>query len=138
MPSALGLLLDLSEGEEREAIIGTDALNDWTSRFVVQLAAPHAQRLAMERDGRTEHVLVDGESGSWAALYEEGGRWIVRQDGPSALWDADHDPAKGTYSVGDRLPMKGHPKISRADVAAFIHKAVHGSDKIHRSPVISD
>ncbi len=31
-PPALGVL-DLSEGKEREAIIGTDALNDWTSRF---------------------------------------------------------------------------------------------------------
>ncbi|MGW1761873.1 hypothetical protein [Streptomyces mirabilis] len=88
MPPSLGLLPDLSEGKEREAIIGTDALNDWTSRFVVQLAAPHAQHLTMERDGRTERVLVDVESGSWAALDEEDGRWIVRQDGPNALWDA--------------------------------------------------
>ncbi|MFE2470868.1 MULTISPECIES: NAD(P)-dependent oxidoreductase [Streptomyces] len=49
-----------------------------------------------------------------------------------------NDPAKGTYSMGDRLPMKGNPTISRADVAAFMHKAVHGSEWIHRSPVISD
>lgn len=49
-----------------------------------------------------------------------------------------NDPAKGTYSMGDRLPMKGNPTISRADVAAFMHQAVHGSEWIHRSPVISD
>ncbi|WP_393101693.1 hypothetical protein [Streptomyces sp. LN325] len=47
------------------------------------------------------------------------------------------DPAKGTYSLGDRPPMKGNPKISRADVTAFMHQAVHGSEWIHRSPVIS-
>ncbi|MFJ7295778.1 NAD(P)-dependent oxidoreductase [Streptomyces collinus] len=49
-----------------------------------------------------------------------------------------HGPAKGTYSTGDRLPMKGNPTISRADVAAFMHQAVHGSEWIHRSPVITD
>lgn len=100
MAPALGLLPDLSEGKEREAIIGTDALNDWTSRFVVQRAAPHAQRLTMERDGRTERVLVDVESGSWAALYEENGRWIVRQDEPGALWDAAEEQLGRWHAAG--------------------------------------
>ncbi|MFC9678646.1 NAD(P)-dependent oxidoreductase [Streptomyces sp. NPDC056948] len=49
-----------------------------------------------------------------------------------------HGPAKGTYNTGDRLPMKGNPIISRADVATFMHQAAHGSEWIHRSPVISD
>jgi uncharacterized protein YbjT (DUF2867 family) len=49
-----------------------------------------------------------------------------------------HDPAKGTYRAGDRLPMKGNPTISRADVAAFMHQAAHGSEWIHRTAVISD
>lgn len=49
-----------------------------------------------------------------------------------------HGPAQGTYSAGDHLPMKGNPTISRADVAAFMHQAVHGSEWIHRSPVITD
>ncbi|MEE1758800.1 MULTISPECIES: NAD(P)-dependent oxidoreductase [unclassified Streptomyces] len=47
-------------------------------------------------------------------------------------------PAKGTYRADDRLPMKGNPKISRADVAAFLHKAAHGSEWIHRDAVITD
>jgi hypothetical protein len=34
--------------------------------------------------------------------------------------------------------MKGNPTISRADVAAFMHHAVHGSQWIHRAPVITD
>ncbi|GAA3825412.1 NAD(P)-dependent oxidoreductase [Streptomyces phyllanthi] len=49
-----------------------------------------------------------------------------------------HGPANGTYSAGDRLPMKGNPTISRADVAAFMYQAAHGSEWIHRSPVITD
>ncbi|MFF5979287.1 NAD(P)-dependent oxidoreductase [Streptomyces olindensis] len=49
-----------------------------------------------------------------------------------------HGPAKGAYSAGDRLPMKGNPTISRADVAAFMYRAAHGSEWIHRSPVITD
>lgn len=32
-------------------------------------------------------------------------------------------PAEGRYRVGERLPMKGDPTISRADVAAFLDKA---------------
>ena len=47
-------------------------------------------------------------------------------------------PAKGTYSVGDRLPMKGNPSISRADVADFLHKAAHSPEWIHRDAVITD
>lgn len=34
--------------------------------------------------------------------------------------------------------MKGNPTISRADVAAFMHRAVHGREWVHRSPVITD
>ncbi|MEU7278699.1 ATP-grasp peptide maturase system methyltransferase [Streptomyces sp. NPDC045431] len=84
----LGLLPDLNEGKEREAVIGADVLTDWSTRFVVQLAVPGAQRLTLDREGHTEVVLIDVESGSWAAVYEDGGRWIVRQDGPDALWDS--------------------------------------------------
>ncbi|UNZ18216.1 NAD(P)-binding oxidoreductase [Streptomyces sp. 891-h] len=49
-----------------------------------------------------------------------------------------HGPAKGAYSADDRLPMKGNPTISRADVAAFMHQAVHSTEWIHRTAVISD
>ncbi|MFG3268137.1 NAD(P)-dependent oxidoreductase [Streptomyces sp. NPDC054884] len=49
-----------------------------------------------------------------------------------------HGPVKGTYRADDRLPMKGNPTISRADVAAFMHTAAQGSEWIHRTAVISD
>ena len=47
-------------------------------------------------------------------------------------------PAKGTYRADDRLPMKGNPKISRADVAAFLHKAAHSPEWSRRDAVITD
>ncbi|WP_244204450.1 hypothetical protein [Streptomyces africanus] len=83
----VGLLPDFNEGKERETGTGADVLNNWTSRFVAQLAVPGAQRLTIQRDGRSEDVLVDVETGSWTAVYQDGGRWVVRQDGPEALWD---------------------------------------------------
>ncbi|MGW0712057.1 NAD(P)-dependent oxidoreductase [Streptomyces sp. NPDC002643] len=49
-----------------------------------------------------------------------------------------HGPAKGAFAADDRLPMKGNPTISRADVAAFMHQAVHDDQWVHRSPVITD
>lgn len=47
-------------------------------------------------------------------------------------------PGKGRYLVGERLPMKGNPTISRADVAAFLYKAAHSPEWIHRDAVITD
>lgn len=87
LPPPLGLLPDLEDGKERETVVEADVLNNWTSRFVVQLAAPGAQRVTMQRDGHTEDVLIDVDSGSWAAVWWDGGRWLVRQAGPDALWD---------------------------------------------------
>ncbi|MEU0581593.1 NAD(P)-binding oxidoreductase [Streptomyces griseoincarnatus] len=49
-----------------------------------------------------------------------------------------HGPARGTCRADDRLPMKGNPTISRADVAAFMHRAAHGREWINRTAVISD
>ncbi|MFI9251530.1 ATP-grasp peptide maturase system methyltransferase [Streptomyces sp. NPDC053069] len=100
LPPPLGLLPDLSAGEERPATVGADALDGWASRFVVQSALPGGQRLTMERDGLREEVLIDVDSGSWAALYEENGRWTVRQDGPHALWDAAEDQLGRWYAAG--------------------------------------
>lgn len=96
----LGLLPDLSGGKEREAVIGADALGDWTSRFVAQSAVPGAQRLTLHQDGRAEDVLVDVETGSWAAVHAEGGRWLVRQDGPDALWDAVEEQFSRWHAAG--------------------------------------
>ncbi|MFD3875415.1 ATP-grasp peptide maturase system methyltransferase [Streptomyces sp. NPDC058623] len=90
-PPPLGVLPDLDQGDEQAALLGADAINDWDTRFVAQLAAPRAQRISLNRDGRTEHVLLDVEGGSWAALHEDNGRWLVRQGGTDRLWDDIQD-----------------------------------------------
>ncbi|MET7764528.1 ATP-grasp peptide maturase system methyltransferase [Streptomyces sp. NPDC005393] len=88
LPPRLGLLPDLDDSDdERDTPLAADSLDDWNTRFVAQLAAPHAQRLSINRDGRNEHLLVDVHAGAWAALVQHGDSWTVRQGGPVRLWD---------------------------------------------------
>lgn len=87
LPPPLGMLPDLTEGDAMPAELGAAVLDDWTARFVAQFAAPRAQRLTLERDGRTEHVVLDVDAESWAVVYRDGGRWMVRQRGAACLWD---------------------------------------------------
>ncbi|MFF8847948.1 ATP-grasp peptide maturase system methyltransferase [Streptomyces sp. NPDC015127] len=99
-PPQLGMLPDLGAGTERQAIIGADILDDWMPRFIAQFAAPNAQRLTLDQDGHTEHVLVDIASGSWAAVYEDRGHWIARQGGPAPLWDAIEEEVGRWHAAG--------------------------------------
>lgn len=87
LPPPLGLLPDLSEGDAVPAALGADVLDDWTARYVAQFAAPRAQRIMLERDGRKEHVVIDVEAEAWAVVFHDGVRWMVRQGGPVCLWD---------------------------------------------------
>jgi methyltransferase of ATP-grasp peptide maturase system len=88
LPPPLGTLPDLDGGHERAATLAPDALDDWNTRFVAQLAAPHAQRFTLPWNGRETHVLLDVDAGAWAALAQDGDTWTVRQGGPEHLWDA--------------------------------------------------
>jgi putative NADH-flavin reductase len=45
-------------------------------------------------------------------------------------------PALGTYKVGDTLPMKGMPKISRADVAEFMMRQLTDNTYQKRTAVL--
>ncbi|MFD8912018.1 ATP-grasp peptide maturase system methyltransferase [Streptomyces sp. NPDC059575] len=83
----LGLLPDTRNAEAEETEVGANLLDDWTPRFIARFAAPRAQRIVLERDGRLEHLFLDVLSGSWAALHESDGTWHVRQGGPERLWD---------------------------------------------------
>jgi hypothetical protein len=40
------------------------------------------------------------ETGSFAALHEEDGRWIVRQSGPDPLWDAVEEHLGRWHAAG--------------------------------------
>ncbi|KEQ53575.1 NAD(P)-dependent oxidoreductase [Sphingobium chlorophenolicum] len=68
-----------------------------------------------------------------AAIRASGLDWTLVY--PVALTNGG---AKGAYRVADRIEMKGLPSISRADVAAFMHQAVHDSGWIGRDAVIAD
>jgi putative NADH-flavin reductase len=69
-----------------------------------------------------EKTLRDSTLG-WTIVY------------PSALMNG---PARGAYRVDDRIRMKGAPRVRRADVADFMHKAAHDPAWIGRDAVITD
>ncbi|MCW2868951.1 NAD(P)H-binding protein [Actinacidiphila oryziradicis] len=48
-----------------------------------------------------------------------------------------HGPATGTYRSGEKLPMRGLPRMSRADVADFMLTAAAGTEWIRRTAVLS-
>ncbi|WP_251096663.1 ATP-grasp peptide maturase system methyltransferase [Streptomyces sp. Caat 7-52] len=108
----LGLLPDLTAGKERETRIGADVLRDWTTRFVTQFAVPTAQHLGLQLDGRNEDALVDAETGSWAALREESGYWIVRQDGAVPLWDVVEEHLGRWHAAGTPAVEKATVRVT--------------------------
>ncbi|MBZ3906035.1 NAD(P)-dependent oxidoreductase [Streptomyces griseiscabiei] len=94
---------------------------DWSSTTQKAIYSTLLRGLYANKEIADE--AVRGSGLDWTVVY------------PTRLTDG---AAKGGYQVADRLPMKGNPTISRADVAAFMHQAAHGVEWIRRSPVISD
>jgi methyltransferase of ATP-grasp peptide maturase system len=110
LPPPLGMLPDLTNGDERRAAFSTDVLADsWTARFVAQLAAPRAQQISLTGEGCTGQVLIDVESGAWAALRKDRAGWTVRQGGPTRIWDAVEE------HLG-RWRADGAPELNRFEI----------------------
>ncbi|MEW2552776.1 ATP-grasp peptide maturase system methyltransferase [Streptomyces zhihengii] len=112
-PPPIGLLPDLDGGDERESRIAVDLLDDWDARFVAQIAAPRAQRTALRQDGREQHVVIDVEGRSWAALRRSGNRWLVRQGGPDHLWDDIEDHLLLWHEAGTPALERFEVTVSR-------------------------
>ncbi|MGI5254143.1 methyltransferase domain-containing protein [Actinacidiphila glaucinigra] len=99
VPPALGMLPDTRDSSEREAVNGADALDDWTARFVAQIAAPKAQRLQVSGG---EHLLVDLDPG--------GGRERVTDYGDEGLFARVQGRCRGPVPLGPR----SHDRADRA------------------------
>ncbi|MGA4840687.1 methyltransferase domain-containing protein [Streptomyces sp. G45] len=74
-------------GEARPSRVDPALLDDWTGRFVAQLAAPSAERVG----GGGTQVLLDVATGSQARTRPADDGWTVVQRGPLRLWDAVED-----------------------------------------------
>jgi methyltransferase of ATP-grasp peptide maturase system len=80
---------ELLPGDERPSRVDPALLDDWTGRFVAQLAAPSAERLG----AGTGQILLDVATGSQARtrVAEGNDGWTVIQRGPLKLWNAVED-----------------------------------------------
>jgi putative NADH-flavin reductase len=67
--------------------------------------------------------LIRAGGQDWTLVYP-----VTLTNGPAT---------NGSYRAGDRLPMRGMPKISRADVATFMLTAAADRSWIHRTAVLS-
>jgi methyltransferase of ATP-grasp peptide maturase system len=94
--------IELTPGAARSCRIDPALLDDWSGRFVAQLAAPSAERL-----GQGAHqILLDIATGSMARTRptEDGGGHRVEQRGPLRLWDAVEDAVDAWQQAGSPHP----------------------------------
>ncbi|EKX66613.1 methyltransferase domain-containing protein [Streptomyces ipomoeae] len=94
------------DAEERPAQVGPEVLADWTAQFIAQLAVPNAQHFGMSTAGgpMLDHV-VDLATKSFATLMPDGGGgFLVRQGGPTRLWDTVEE-AIGTWRDAGTPPQ---------------------------------
>jgi len=95
--------LPAREGTERITCTGADLLDDWTGRFLAQLAAPAACRATLvDDDGRPAHVIVDMDTRAYAWLQQRGpDEWSVIEGGPSTLWRTVEETVEAWRQAGE-------------------------------------
>lgn len=74
-------------------------------------------------DKKAGEDIVRASSLDWTVAY------------PTLLTDG---PRTGSYRAGERLELKGFPKISRADVADFVLRQLNDRTFLNKGAVISD
>ncbi|WP_150252519.1 ATP-grasp peptide maturase system methyltransferase [Nocardiopsis deserti] len=82
---------------QRSTDVGPDVLDDWTGRFVAQLAVPEAIPMVM---GPSRGVRDIG-TGSWALVDEDAHEAMVSQHGPVNLWDRVEDNVRWWRALGE-------------------------------------
>ncbi|MBQ1158478.1 ATP-grasp peptide maturase system methyltransferase [Streptomyces sp. A73] len=107
------------DGRTRPTRVDPGLTQQWTGRFVAQLAAPSAELLATG-DGL---ILWDVATGSQAWTEASNSGWRVHQHGPQSLWDQVEDALEAwqqhgapdmagfgmTATFEDQLVWLGHP-----------------------------
>ena len=73
-------------------------------------------------DKRVAQDYVQATQLDWTFVYP-----VLLTDGPRT----------GRYRVGERLELRGLPKISRADVADFIVRELHAPQYVRRTAIVS-
>jgi putative NADH-flavin reductase len=83
------------------------------------------------RDTLLRDIYADKEAGE-AIVRASNLNWTFVH--PSRLTDG---PRTGTYRVGERLPLKGSPSISRADVAEFLIQQVDDPTYMRKTVLVT-
>lgn len=114
---------ELLPGDERLSRIDPALLDDWTGRFVAQIAAPSAERLG----AGAEQMLLDVATGSQARVRpaDSGEGWTVVQRGPLKLWDAVEEAVTTWQNYGSPHVSEFGMTITRDSQKIWLHEP-HG------------
>lgn len=105
----------------------------WLSSFGVGQTYQHASFVQKLMYRTFLRDIYANKAQSETTIRSSGLDWTLVY--PSSLTNG---PARGTYRVGDTVPMTQFARISRADVGDFLHKAAHDRQWIRRDAVLTD
>ena len=106
-------------------LIVTSAFGVGATRRDVPLVPRIFIRLLLQdiyRDKEAGEATLQGSSLDWTVVY------------PAGLVDG---PATGLYRAGERLPLRGFPRIARADVAGFLLAQIDDRTYVRKGVLVS-